>query len=212
MNLQDCIAQSNGSEHRKLYVSGEVILYSTHDLAKRTGWSLGTIHRLFDYPEFPSIDYGKRKLVENHALMDFFSSRWDEMNRYSFQLNRNPWEDRIYNDPYNLFTADYNDRRRKVDNLQLDWVDALTMYVSPEVVFYTEEDILKESNWTEEEVRMLFLDYRFPRTEFARKNIVEVHALIQFFARKEIVKQEQLADYERRKELFTHLRRERSGR
>jgi hypothetical protein len=204
--------QSETSEHRILYVSGEVILYSAHDLARMTGWSLGTIYRLFDDPDIPVIDYGKGKLVENHALMQFFSSRRDEVNRYSFQLKRNPWEDKIYSSIYSNLRADYLDRCKKVDDLQLDWLDALMMFASPEVVFFTEEDILKKSNWTEEEVRMLFLDFRFPRVEFARKNVVEVHALIHFFARKEYEKKKQLAEYERYEERFAHLHRERSGR
>ena len=209
MKPQEYQRQSEATEYRKLYVSGEVILYSTHDLARMTGWSLGTIYRLFDYPEIPIIDYGRGKLVENHALMQFFSSRRDEVNRYSFQLNRDPWEDEIYNGTYNFLRADYIERCKRVDDLKLDWIDALAVYVSPEVVLYTEEDILRKSNWTEEEVRMLFLDLRFPRVEFARQNIVEVHALIQFFARKEIEKQKQLEEYERNAELFAHLRRER---
>ena len=185
MEPQEYQEQIEASKYRKLYVSGEVILYSAHDLARMTGWSLGTIYRLFDDPEIPIIDYGRGKLVENHALMQFFSLRRDEVNRYSFQLSRNPWEDKIYSSIYSNLRADYLDRCKKVDDLQLDWLDALMMFASPEVVFFTEEDILKKSNWTEEEVRMLFLDFRFPRVEFARKNVVEVHALIHFFARKE---------------------------
>ena len=59
----------------KIYVSSEVILYSISDLVEMTGWSHGTIEKLFNDPSFPSIDYGKRKLVENHALMQFLSVR-----------------------------------------------------------------------------------------------------------------------------------------
>lgn len=59
----------------KIYVSSEVILYSIKDLVEMTGWSHSTIEKLFNDPRFPSIDYGKRKLVENHALMQFLSVR-----------------------------------------------------------------------------------------------------------------------------------------
>ena len=212
MNLQKYKEKRGESRHSRLYVSGKVILYSIYDLEKQTGWGLAALQRLFKDPDFPSIDYGKRKLVENHALMQFFSARRDEVNRYSFKLNRDPWEDIIYNDGlYSNLRADYIDRCMRVDALQLDWMDALTAYTSPEVVLFTKEDLLEQSNWTEEEVRMLFRDFRFPRTEFAKKNVCEVHALIQFFARKEIEKQKQLADQERREEAIAHLRRMRSG-
>jgi len=58
-----------------------------------------------------------------------FSARRDEVNRYSFKLNRDPWEDIIYNDGlYSNLRADYIDRCKRVDALQLDWMDALTAY------------------------------------------------------------------------------------
>ena len=43
--------------------------------------SLGkiTIEKLFNDPSFPSIDYGKRKLVENHSLMQFLSVRREKV-------------------------------------------------------------------------------------------------------------------------------------
>jgi hypothetical protein len=40
-----------------------------------SGWSETTVQKLFNDPKFPAIDYGKRKLVENHALMQYFSIR-----------------------------------------------------------------------------------------------------------------------------------------
>ena len=59
----------------KIYVSSEVILYSIADIQDMSGWSETTVQKLFNDPKFPAIDYGKRKLVENHALMQFFSIR-----------------------------------------------------------------------------------------------------------------------------------------
>ena len=82
------------------------------------------------------------------------------------------------------------------------------MYASPNVVLFTREDILRESNWTEEEVMLLFSDKRFPSTEYARKQIVEVHALIQFFARKDLLKKQQTEGQERREAFFAQLRKE----
>ena len=59
----------------EIYVSSEVIFYSIADIVKMTGWSHGTVEKLFNDPRFPSVDYGRKKLVENHALMQFFSVR-----------------------------------------------------------------------------------------------------------------------------------------
>ena len=59
----------------RIYVSSEVIMYSIADIQEMTGWSETTVQKLFNDPRFPAADYGKRKLVENHALMQFFSIR-----------------------------------------------------------------------------------------------------------------------------------------
>lgn len=76
--------------------------------------------------------------------------------------------------------------RKIVDGLKLDWLDDIGgVYCSPEVSFFTKEDIQEKSGWTEEEVRLLFFDKRFPSNNFGRKEVVEIHALIQFFAKKE---------------------------
>lgn len=58
-----------------VYVSSEVILYSIEDLMKMSGWSHGTVEKLFNDPKFPSIDFGRKKLVENHALIQYLSVR-----------------------------------------------------------------------------------------------------------------------------------------
>lgn len=58
-----------------IYVSSEVILYSIKDIVEMSGWSHTTVQKLFNDPKFPAIDYGKQKLVENHALMQYLSVR-----------------------------------------------------------------------------------------------------------------------------------------
>ena len=66
-----------------VYVSSEVILYSIDDFVKMSGWRHNTVEKLFNDPKFPSIDYGKRKLVENHALMQYLSVRHEKkLDRY----------------------------------------------------------------------------------------------------------------------------------
>ena len=122
-------------------------------------------------------------------------------------MDRDPWGDDVYDTSYYLFTENYIERRKRVDDLQLDWLDVVAMYASPEIVLFTKEDILEKSNWTEEEVMLLFADRRFPSTEIARKQIVEVHALIQFFAKKEAVRKRQLKDKEYRDAVFARLQR-----
>lgn len=208
MDTQEYQILNEQPESGYTYVSGEVILYSINDLIKMTGWGYGSVSRLFDDPEFPSIDFGRGRLIENHALMGFFSVRREERTRlFRVELDRDPWNDGIYDDYYSYFlSASYIDRCKRVDELQLDWLDAATVYASPEVVLLTKEEILERSNWTEEEVELLFMDLRFPRTVFARKTIVEVHALIQFFARKDAVKKKQLEERERREAFFACLR------
>lgn len=94
-----------------------------------------------------------------------------------------------------FFISDsFKARREIVDNLKLDWLDIEKSYYSSEVMFFTAEEILKRSDWTEKEVRLLFLDRRFPSTEYSRKKIVEVHSLIYFFMR--------IADEKREHELI----------
>lgn len=58
-----------------VYVSSAVIMYSIEDVQKMTGWGHKTVEKLFNDPKFPSVDFGRRKLVENHALMRYFSVR-----------------------------------------------------------------------------------------------------------------------------------------
>ena len=120
-------------------------------------------------------------------------------------MHRDPWNDDVYSCYNHFFTKSYITRRKKVDDLELDWLDIVKMYRSPEVVVFTREEILERSNWTEEEVRLLFADSRFPMTEYARKQIVEVHALIQFFARKALIKARQIQEEEDRAFTFAQL-------
>lgn len=43
------------------------------EFAKMTGWSLTTVQQLYNRPEFPSCDFGKEKIAEAHALLEYFS-------------------------------------------------------------------------------------------------------------------------------------------
>ena len=78
--------------------------------------------------------------------------------------------------------------RRKIDNLKLDWLDVETIYTSSAAVFYTDEKLKELSGWSEEDIRILFADPRFPSSDFGRRPVVEVHSLILFFAKIRAVK------------------------
>lgn len=80
---QNELSWYEASQLGRIYVSSEVIMYSIKDVAEMTGWSHNTVEKLFNDPKFPAADYGKRKLVENHALMQFFSVRREkELDKY----------------------------------------------------------------------------------------------------------------------------------
>ena len=78
--------------------------------------------------------------------------------------------------------------RRRIDNLKLDWLDIEAMYTSSAAVFYTDEKLKELSGWSEEDIRILFADPRFPSSDFGRRPVVEVHSLILFFAKIRAVK------------------------
>ena len=59
----------------RLYVSSEVRFYTIQDLMKMLRWGEDTVQKLFNDPKFPSSDFGKTKVVEAHALIDFFSKK-----------------------------------------------------------------------------------------------------------------------------------------
>jgi len=62
-------------------------------------------------------------------------------------------------DVYRYYTEPSYARPRKiVDNLKLDWLDLRERYYSPEVEFFTKEEILKRSGWSEDEVRILYYE------------------------------------------------------
>lgn len=112
-------------------------------------------------------------------------------------------------DVYRYYTEPSYARPRKiVDNLKLDWLDLRERYYSPEVEFFTKEEIVKRSGWSEAEVRILFYDRRFPSCNYGRKEIVEIHALIDFFEKKERTLWRQELEWETRYDIFTHLRNE----
>ena len=57
------------------YISSEVRFYSITDIMEMTGWGERAVQNMFKDPDFPAVDFGKTKIVEAHALIDYFSVR-----------------------------------------------------------------------------------------------------------------------------------------
>ena len=66
------------SQLMRVYVSSEVKFYTISDLMKLLGWSEATVQKLFNDPKFPAANFGRNKVVEAHALIDYFSGRHDK--------------------------------------------------------------------------------------------------------------------------------------
>lgn len=60
---------------KQIYISSEVKFYTISDLKEMLGWSENTVQKLFNDPKFPSSDFGRIKVVEAHALIDYFSKK-----------------------------------------------------------------------------------------------------------------------------------------
>ena len=55
--------------------ANEAIFFTVEDIMAKTGWGEKAVLNMFNDPEFPSLGYGKHKVVENHALIEFCSVR-----------------------------------------------------------------------------------------------------------------------------------------
>ena len=56
-------------------IPAEIRFFTISDLQEMLGWSETTVQKLFKDPNFPSSDFGKSKVVEAHALIDYFSTK-----------------------------------------------------------------------------------------------------------------------------------------
>ena len=73
----------------RISISSEVRFYSIDDFVEMSWWSRRVVMRLFNDPAFPSLDYGKAKLVEAHALIAFLSIKHEkETEPYWIKLER----------------------------------------------------------------------------------------------------------------------------
>ncbi len=67
--------ETNNNKITKTYISSEVRFYSIPELSKMLNWSEKTVQKMFNDPKFPSSDFGRAKVVEAHALIDYFSKK-----------------------------------------------------------------------------------------------------------------------------------------
>ena len=58
-----------------LCLSSELRFYTIRDLQTLLGWSEKTVQKMFNDPSFPSIDFGRTKVVEAHAAIEYFSRK-----------------------------------------------------------------------------------------------------------------------------------------
>ena len=70
--------ENTNKTQMKQLISSEVRFYTIADLKKMLGWSETTVQKLFNDPKFPSADFGRTKVVESHALIEYFSKRHEK--------------------------------------------------------------------------------------------------------------------------------------
>ncbi len=70
--------EDNSNPLTRVYISSEARFYTIENIQEMTGWSKKTVQRLFNDPRFPAADYGRIKVVEAHALIDYFSKRHEK--------------------------------------------------------------------------------------------------------------------------------------
>ena len=62
-------------KQKQVYISSEVKFYTISDLKEMLGWSENTVQKLFNVSKFSPSDFGRIKVVEAHALIDYFSKK-----------------------------------------------------------------------------------------------------------------------------------------
>ena len=78
-----------------LTISSEVRFYTVEDVMKLTSWSKKVVLKMFNDSEFPAADFGRAKVVEAHALIDYFSIRRESVSHDKNGDLKNELERRI---------------------------------------------------------------------------------------------------------------------
>ena len=72
INIDDLELNWPDFDIERIYTSSRVILYSMDDIMRMSGWDELTVRKLFYDRRFPSQYFGRKPLVEAHALISFF--------------------------------------------------------------------------------------------------------------------------------------------
>ena len=65
------------TQTHKQCISSELRFYTVSELQELLGWSERPVLKLFNDPSFPAADFGRTKVVEAHAAIEYFSKRHD---------------------------------------------------------------------------------------------------------------------------------------
>lgn len=55
-----------------------------------------------------------------------------------------------------------------------------------EIKFFTVQDIMELTHWSKTTVLKLFDDPKFPSSNFGKNQVIEAHALVDYFSRKHV--------------------------
>ncbi len=61
-------------ENEKLKDNSDIVFLTIKDVIKITGYSKKTVELLFNDPDFPSCDFGKKKIVEKMLFFNIFQN------------------------------------------------------------------------------------------------------------------------------------------
>ena len=64
------------------------LFFNIEDVMKMTGWSRKTVEELFQHPEFPSTDLGRKQLVLKTSFINFFSVKRKSSERNTWINNQ----------------------------------------------------------------------------------------------------------------------------
>lgn len=73
---------------RRLCISSELRFYTIGDMQKLLGWSEKTVQKMFNDPAFPSVDFGRNKIVEAHAAIEYFSKKHEKELERHWQVEK----------------------------------------------------------------------------------------------------------------------------
>ena len=75
MTANEIIANYQKKKAEPMQCIVETRFYTAKELKEELKWGMSSVYRLFNEPDFPSIELGGRKVVESHALVNYTSVR-----------------------------------------------------------------------------------------------------------------------------------------